>query len=60
MKYKIITPNAIYNGVTEGVPFANGVGHTDNEATKNILVNDYGYKVEAEAAPKKAGKTSGK
>jgi hypothetical protein len=56
MKYKILTPNKQYNGVTEGVAFANGVGHTDNESIKNVLVNDYGYSCETkpEAKPKKA------
>ena len=59
MKYKILTPNAQYNGVTEGVAFANGVGHTDSEAIKNVLVNDYGYKAEAqEEKPKKASSKS--
>ena len=62
MKYKITTPNPQYNGVTEGVPFADGVGHTDDENVKNSLVNNYGYSV-AEDAPKKAPakpKASGK
>lgn len=61
MKYKILTPNEQYNGVTEGVAFANGVGHTDSETIKNVLVNDYGYscevakpKTQTEAKPKKA------
>ncbi|MEH7521692.1 hypothetical protein V7149_00195 [Bacillus sp. JJ1503] len=67
MKYKILTPNEQYNGVTEGVPFAVGVGYTDNEAIKNVLVNDYGYKCEEKEAVKpktqteaKPKKTSGK
>jgi hypothetical protein len=61
VKYKIITPNPLYNGVTEGVPFASGVGHTDNENVKNSLVNNYGYRCEvAEAKPKKGAKPSGK
>lgn len=66
MKYKILTPNTQYSGVTEGVPFASGVGYTDDENVKNKLVNNYGYsyeeektatkpKAQAEAAkPKKA------
>lgn len=60
MKYKIITPNERYNGVTEGIPFANGVGYTDDEQLKNVLVNDYGYKAEEQEAPKKASKASAK
>jgi hypothetical protein len=67
VRYKILTPNPNYNGVTEGVAFANGVGYTDSEAIKNVLVNDYGYsyeelKVEAEEKPKQApkGKASAK
>ncbi|MGM0904259.1 MAG: hypothetical protein ACQEXB_24545 [Bacillota bacterium] len=63
MKYKIITPNPLYNGVTEGVPFASGVGHTDDENVKNSLVNNYGYKCEptkSEEKPKPKGKASGK
>ncbi len=56
MKFKIVTPNEQYNGVTEGLAFANGVAHTEDENLKNVLVNNYGYKYEAkaEAKPKKA------
>jgi hypothetical protein len=62
MKFKILTPNDQYNGVTEGVPFAAGVGYTDDENVKNSLVNNYGYKCEekAEEKPKAKGKASGK
>jgi hypothetical protein len=66
LKYKILTPNTQYNGVTEGVAFADGVGHTDDENIKNKLVNNYGYSCEekkapAEEKPKKATtKTSAK
>jgi hypothetical protein len=67
VRYKILTPNPNYNGVTEGVAFANGVGYTDSEAIKNVLVNDYGYsyedmKSEAEEKPKQSpkGKASAK
>lgn len=66
MKFKIITPNQQYNGVTEGVPFASGVGYTDDENIKNKLVNNYGYACEEKAearkeAPKKlTTKTSAK
>lgn len=42
--YKIETPNKKYSGVTEGVAFADGIGRTDCENTRNVLVNDYGYK----------------
>jgi hypothetical protein len=42
-KYTIKTPNELYNGVTEGVPFAKGIGQTDEENVRNVLVNDYGY-----------------
>jgi hypothetical protein len=48
VKYKILTPNTQYNGVTEGVPFASGVGYTDDENVKNKLVNNYGYSYEEE------------
>jgi hypothetical protein len=59
VKYKILTPNEQYNGVTEGVAFAAGVGYTDDEDIKNVLVNNYGYKCEApaEEKPKKATTT---
>ena len=63
MKFKILTPNEQYDGVTEGVAFAAGVGYTDDEHVKNKLVNNYGYKCEckeAEEKPKKGAKTSGK
>lgn len=41
--YKIETPNKLYNGVTEGVPFSKGIGQTDDKNIRNVLVNDYGY-----------------
>ncbi|WP_026558360.1 hypothetical protein [Brevibacillus sp. NSP2.1] len=41
--YTIKTPNAQYNGITEGVPFVNGVAEVKDEATRNVLVNNYGY-----------------
>lgn len=73
-KYKILTPNPQYNGVTEGLGFVNGVAETDSEILKNVLVNNYGYNVETQKqkaevketpkqAPTKAAttrKTSGK
>jgi hypothetical protein len=59
VKFKILTPNKQYNGVTEGVAFAAGVGFTDDEALKNVLVNDYGYKCEEMTeAPKPVKKAS--
>lgn len=60
-KYKIKTPNDRYNGVTEGVAFVNGVGETDDENVKNVLVNDYGYEpeVKPEAKPKQPAKAKG-
>ncbi|WP_342540054.1 hypothetical protein MHI39_20205 [Heyndrickxia sp. FSL K6-6286] len=65
MEFTIKTPNDYYNGVTEGVQFNNGVGRTNNENVRNILVNDYHYedvtpKQTEEKAPKKPRKTSGK
>lgn len=42
--FKIETPNKLYKGITEGVPFSKGIGFTDSESTRNVLVNDYGYK----------------
>jgi hypothetical protein len=63
--YTIKTPNPNYNGVTEGVAFVNGVARVEDEVTRNVLVNNYGYidateeksKTE-EPAPKR--KSSGK
>ncbi len=65
MKFKIVTPNEQYNGVTEGLAFANGVAHTEDENLKNVLVNNYGYRAEEEEKPKakaeaKPKKASGK
>lgn len=67
MKFKILTPNEQYDGVTEGVAFAAGVGYTDDENVKNQLVNNYGYKCEPPSktkempgAKKASSKTSGK
>ncbi|MBC9785865.1 hypothetical protein GJ688_12790 [Heliobacillus mobilis] len=45
-KYRINTPNAIYNGVTEGVLFQNGEAIIEDERLKNLLAKDYGYTVE--------------
>jgi hypothetical protein len=52
LSFKIKTPNDRYNGVTEGVAFANGVGETDDENVKNVLINDYGYSVVEEPEKK--------
>ncbi|MCA1027340.1 hypothetical protein LCM23_14665 [Cytobacillus kochii] len=41
--YNIKTPNGFYNGTTYGVKFINGIGKTDNEQVKNILINDFKY-----------------
>lgn len=43
MKYTLKTKNPNYNGVTEGVPFAKGIGHTEDENVRNVLVNNYKY-----------------
>ncbi|MEN2464913.1 Rho termination factor N-terminal domain-containing protein [Ornithinibacillus sp. JPR2-1] len=43
MVYKIQTPNPQYNGVTEGVAFAKGIGYTDDLNIRNVLINDYKY-----------------
>jgi hypothetical protein len=66
--FLIKTPNEKYNGITEGVPFVNGQAKVEDEAVRNVLVNNYGYidateKVEKpkqaeEKAPKR--KASGK
>jgi hypothetical protein len=59
-KYIIETPNKNYNGVTHGVQFVNGVGETNNENIRNVLVSDFGYDLvnekqntEKETKPKK-------
>ncbi|MTV51053.1 hypothetical protein GJ688_19330 [Heliobacillus mobilis] len=60
-KYRIKTPNVIYNGVTEGVLFQNGEAIVEEERLKNLLVNDYGYTVEEikeETAEDKKPKTA--
>ncbi|WP_276913178.1 hypothetical protein [Aneurinibacillus aneurinilyticus] len=41
--YTIKTPNPQYSGITEGVPFVNGVTKVEDEGTRNVLVNNYGY-----------------
>lgn len=41
--YKVKTPNENYNGVTEGVAFAKGIGYTENKNTLKVLINDYKY-----------------
>ncbi|MZP28692.1 hypothetical protein GTO91_03030 [Heliobacterium undosum] len=62
-KYRIKTPNAIYNGVTEGVLFQNGEAIVEDERLKNLLTNDYGYTAEVigeEPAEEKKPKTVAK
>lgn len=63
--YKIETPNKLYKGITEGVPFSKGIGFTDCKDTRNILVNDYKYKdvtdySQHEEKAQEAGKTTAK
>lgn len=43
MIYTLRTPNNLYSGVTEGVPFSQGIGKTEDKNIRNILVNDYKY-----------------
>ncbi|MBC9785101.1 hypothetical protein H1S01_11340 [Heliobacterium chlorum] len=45
-KYRITTPNPIFNGVTEGVLFVNGVAIIDDEQKKYLFENDYKYTCE--------------
>jgi hypothetical protein len=51
--FLIKTPNEKYEGVTEGVAFVHGQAKVEDEAVRNILVNDYGY-IDATEKPKKA------
>ena len=51
--YTIQTPNPFYNGKTHGVSFEKGIGTTKDENVKNILVNDFGYKLLEETKIKK-------
>lgn len=46
--YKIKTPNPYYSGKTYDVIFNKGIGLTENENVKNILVNDFGYELVGE------------
>lgn len=58
---RIIAPNKQYAGVSAGVPFTGGEGHTDNEYLIKWF-HDHGYEVieEPEADPEKdPGKQSG-
>lgn len=54
--FTIKSPNSNYSGSTAGVIFHNGIGKVENEALKNKLVKEYGYKdiTELEEKPKKA------
>lgn len=42
--FKLQTPNRLYKGITEGVPFSEGIGYTECVIKRNLLVNDYGYR----------------
>jgi hypothetical protein len=44
MKYKIATPNTDWNGLVLGVTFTNGIGETDSEEIRDLLVNVHGYR----------------
>ncbi|MCW2279103.1 hypothetical protein [Heliophilum fasciatum] len=58
-KYIIKTPSPIYNGVTEGVLFANGEAIVEDGRTKDLLVYDYGYEAtEIKEAEDKKPKTA--
>ncbi|MTV50084.1 hypothetical protein GJ688_13995 [Heliobacillus mobilis] len=46
MKYRIMTPNKIYNGVTEGILFTNGEATVEEDWLKNLFTRDYGYTAE--------------
>jgi len=54
VKYTIEVPNKLYSGVTEGVPFVNGVATVEDEKVRDILVINYGY---TDATPKSTSKT---
>ena len=43
MTYVLKTPNPLYKGITEGVPFSKGIGQTNDKNVRNVLVNDYKY-----------------
>lgn len=63
--FKIKTPSDIYNGVTAGVRFEDGIGETDVKAVRDELVDDFGYedvteKKEKAAEDKPARKHSAK
>lgn len=66
MKYIVKTPNPNYNGVTEGVAFANGEAIVEDEIIMNVLKTNYHYSVleliekEKEKAPVKSKSTEKK
>ncbi len=66
MQYTLKTPNHLYSGVTEGVPFSQGIGKTDDVNVRNVLVNDYKYEdvstdySEFQDVTKKVGETTEK
>ncbi|MEC1155652.1 hypothetical protein [Cytobacillus horneckiae] len=41
--YKIKTPSNLYNGITSGIQFKNGIGLTNEESVKNVLIHDFNY-----------------
>src|SRR5690625_1425693 len=43
LTYVLKTPNPLYKGITEGVPFSKGIGQTNDKNVRNVLVNDYKY-----------------
>lgn len=43
-KYKILSPNKSYTGVSASVAFCNGEGYTDNQRLVGWFI-DHGYKV---------------
>jgi hypothetical protein len=49
-QYKITAPNTDYTGVSAGVPFAAGVGYTEDEVIVGWF-EEHGYEVEEVAPP---------
>lgn len=58
--FKIKTPNENYNGVTFGVKFVSGIGETESEESKNVLVHDFGYLLVEETKEEPKHKTNAK
>lgn len=63
-KYVIKTPSEIYNGVTAGVQFVNGIAEVEDKDLRDYLVYGFGYAdvtpEEAPAKPKAEDKPSAK